>query len=499
MLIPLGHEQMTARRWPVITFALIALNVLAFLATFHTMVGEQSELRATKLHVLILAGLHPELNAPPKVQKLIDNVRTVRPDLWNEIRDPQRPPDDDYEARIRELEDPAELQAEMDSISEQYLRLSAASILERYAFIPAAPSAVSYLTANFLHGGWLHLIGNMWFLWLAGFVLEDVWGRVVYSVIYLISGVAALQFYAFTNAGSLVPTLGASGAVAALMGAFLIRFPRLKIDMAWIYWFRLYRFKMAAYWLLPMWLLTEIFYGSLFGTMAGVAHWAHVGGFVFGAAVALGLKLTGMEHKLNQAVEEKVSYSADRELLQAEELLEKNQPDQAIALIQAYAARKPGSLDAAMLLPQAYWRKGDVPAYQQAMLALCQAYLRQRQLEPAWHTYLDFLQSGAERKLLAPALWLDLARAAESLGDYDRAIPEFEQLIAAHPGERQSLQAHLALGRIMMKVGAPQKALAHYEAAKASPIPHLDIEPQIELGIRQARAALGGQAAAAGR
>ncbi len=100
--------------------------------------------------------------------------------------------------------------------------------------MPAQPTAISYLTANFLHGGWMHLIGNMWFLWLAGFVLEDVWGRWLYSAFYLIAGAAALQFYAWSNPGSITPTLGASGAVAALMGAFLVRFPKMKIEMAWL-------------------------------------------------------------------------------------------------------------------------------------------------------------------------------------------------------------------------------------------------------------------------
>ena len=95
----------------------------------------------------------------------------------------------------------------------------------------------------------------MWFLWLAGFVLEDTWGRWLYSAFYLIAGVAALQFYAWTNPGSITPTLGASGAVAALMGAFLVRFPKMKIEMAWLFFLRIRTFKAPAWCLLPLWLL----------------------------------------------------------------------------------------------------------------------------------------------------------------------------------------------------------------------------------------------------
>src|SRR4029077_4423395 len=180
----------------------------------------------------------------------------------------------------------------------------------------------------FMHGGWLHIIGNMWFLWLAGFVLEDVWGRWVYSAFYFIAGAAALQLYAWSNPGSITPTLGASGAVAALMGAFLVRFPKMKVEMAWLLGVRLYRFSAAAYWLLPLWLFAEIFYGSLFGNMSGVAHWAHVGGFVFGALGALGIPQTGVGAQAKKAIEEKVGWTNDQELEQASGMMEHGQlPD----------------------------------------------------------------------------------------------------------------------------------------------------------------------------
>src|SRR5260370_19327911 len=107
----------------------------------------------------------------------------------------------------------------MDSLAGQYVELEQSSILERYAFIPAHPQPISYVTANFLHGGWLHIIGNMWFLWLAGAILEDTWGRIMYPIFYFVSGAMALQFYAWANPGSIIPTPGASVAVAALTAA----------------------------------------------------------------------------------------------------------------------------------------------------------------------------------------------------------------------------------------------------------------------------------------
>ena len=127
------------------------------------------------------------------------------------------------------------LQEEMDSLGESYAELSSSSLLDKYAFIPAHPTLVSLITANFLHGGWLHFIGNMWFLWLAGAVLEDTWGRLIYPAFYLIAGVLALQVHAMANPGSFTPTIGASGAIAGLMGAFLVRFPTTKIEMGYLF------------------------------------------------------------------------------------------------------------------------------------------------------------------------------------------------------------------------------------------------------------------------
>src|SRR5215813_12524609 len=304
IILPIKHENMQARRWPMVTIALIALNTVVFLFTSVVANDQEPQLRALRGDIRILAAEHPELKMQPEAQNLVDSFKQTHPAQWKQLQNSNREPVNGYDSQIKTVQDPEQLQSEMDRLTAEYVKLSSASIAERYAFVPAHPSAISYLTANFLHTGWLHLIGNMWFLWLAGFVLEDNWGRAIYTIFYLLAGAAALQFFAWTNAGSSTPAIGASGAVAALMGAFLVRFPKLKIDMLWIIRLRPVRFQAEAYWLLPLWLLTEIFYGTLFGQSSGVAHWAHVGGFVFGALTALALRYSGLEHKANAAIEE---------------------------------------------------------------------------------------------------------------------------------------------------------------------------------------------------
>jgi len=497
MLIPIRHEGMHARRWPIITFALIGLNIVCFLFSYPTIQTEAPRLGELKAHILLMAASHPELTLSPQVQQLVDDFKQRQPATWAQAQNPSRDVADGFDAQMRLQDDDAQLQSQLDSLSEQYAQLKANSLVEQYAFVPAHPKTISYLTANFLHGGWLHLIGNMWFLWLAGFVLEDVWGRPLYAVFYLIAGAAALQLYAWTNSGSTVPTLGASGAVAALMGAFLVRYPKMKIEMLWLFgFFRSYRFKAPAYALLPLWLLLEVFYGTLLGTSSSVAHWAHVGGFVFGALAALGVQHSGLEQKANQGIEEELTLTSDAEVQQASDLIDQKQFEPAISTLSGYVQTHPNSVDAHMLLVHAYRGINDQTAAIQTLEKLCAIHSAAGEPELVWKTYEDFMSLGG--KNLPANLWLDVARAAEKLQFFDRAVSEYETLAQTHSQERQAISALLAAGRICLKqLNQPERALGFFEAAEKSPVPHLDWEQNIAAGVREAKAALPPKAAAA--
>jgi membrane associated rhomboid family serine protease len=494
MLIPIGHENMTARRWPVITLAFIAINVVVFLFTSSALEEESPQLRDARVHILILAAQHPELTMQPEAQRLVDDLNQSDPAAWAQLQNAYREVNDAGGASDKPLDDAALLQKAMDTATVEYVKLDSASLPERYAFVPAKPTAISYLTANFLHGGWLHLIGNMWFLWLAGFVLEDVWGRGVYTVFYLVAGAAALQFHAWSNPGSVIPTLGASGAVAALMGAFLVRFPKMKIEMAWFFLMRpfLFRFKAAAYWLLPLWLLMEVFYGTLSGS-SGVAHWAHVGGFLFGALAALALHYSGLEHKANKAIEEKVSWTPEAEIDQASGLMDRGLLDEAAAMLNDHLSMKPDSLDGWNLVKQIHWRRQETAAFQQATLKTCALHLKARNPEAAWKDYEEFLNCGGES---VPAdTWLELCKVADDLQNSERALYEYQRLAETHSTAREGLMAQLGAARVCLKqLNRPQDALAFYQAAAVSKIPHLDWEQNIQAGIKEAKTAIDGGA-----
>jgi membrane associated rhomboid family serine protease len=500
MLIPIKHENMEARRWPVVTITLIVLNVVAFLFTMDTMEKQSPEFGEVKTHILVLAASHPELKLTPAAEALVNNFRKANESEWKMVQNPNHEVIDGWDAKMRLVDEPSALQGEMDSLCEQYATLSTASLTEKYAFVPAHPAPISYLTATFLHGGWLHLIGNMWFLWLAGFVLEDVWGRPLFTIFYLVAGAAALQIHAWMNVGSIVPCLGASGAVAGLMGAFMVRFPKMKIEMGWLMFlgfrFRLYKFQAAAIWLLPLWLLTEVFYGMLFGKASGTAHWAHVGGFVFGALVAVGLKYSGLEHQVEKSVEQKIDPNGNLEVDRANDLFQQGKLDEAMSSLSAVLAVRPDSLDALRMQRDIYYRRNQLEPYLDSTMKMCNAYVKQHSTDAALEMYEEYRQGGGGQ--FPAAAWLTLCRSLEESERYDRALAEYENLIAAYPKATQSIMAQLGSARVCLKrLNRPQDALKFYEAAERSSVPHLDMEHSIQAGIKEARAAAGTGAAMA--
>lgn len=147
---------------------------------------------------------------------------------------------------------------------------------------------ITILTAMFMHGSWSHIIGNMIFLWAFGPEIEDAMGPVRYLVFYLVGGSAAMLAQVLADPHSTIPNLGASGAIAAVMGAFLVTFPRDRIKVVlFLFIFARIAFIPAAL-LIGFWFLTQLFSAGAVAQVqtGGVAYLAHVGGFVFGAAAA---------------------------------------------------------------------------------------------------------------------------------------------------------------------------------------------------------------------
>ena len=170
------------------------------------------------------------------------------------------------------------------------------AVWDDWALIPAEVTAgqgwITVLTSMWLHGGFMHLIGNMLFLWVFGDNMEDEFGHLGFLGFYLASGAAAAILHVASDPSSPIPTVGASGAVAGVMGGYLLLFPKAKVDVLFII---VILFKIVP---IPAWIVLGVWFAIQFASGAmtpteggGVAYWAHVGGFAAGAALTLPLFL----------------------------------------------------------------------------------------------------------------------------------------------------------------------------------------------------------------
>jgi membrane associated rhomboid family serine protease len=150
--------------------------------------------------------------------------------------------------------------------------------------IDQQPSWHTLVSSMFLHGSWFHLIGNMWFLWVFGNNVEDSMGRARFVAFYLLCGVAAAGAQILVDPKSPIPMVGASGAIGGVMGAYVVLYPRVRVVILAILGFFITTFRVPAFLMLGYWFLLQVIGGlpQLGGSSAGVAFWAHIGGFLAG-------------------------------------------------------------------------------------------------------------------------------------------------------------------------------------------------------------------------
>jgi membrane associated rhomboid family serine protease len=160
-----------------------------------------------------------------------------------------------------------------------------AALLAGSPAYPVPVIAVPFLTSLFLHGSWMHVIGNMWFLYIFGDNVEDYLGHFKYLVFYLLTGVLAMSTHVAMNLHSTAPALGASGAIAGVLGAYFVLYPRARV----LTWFFVFVVWVPAWIILGYWFVLNFLSGTATAlavqrqSMGGVAFWAHVGGFISGA------------------------------------------------------------------------------------------------------------------------------------------------------------------------------------------------------------------------
>lgn len=288
MLLPWSHESTELRRRPWITLTLIAICVVV-------LVGSQSD-PAVQQFERTLGQAHDYWQSHPYLEpgELLaahfgDDGADARQEFRADIQAGRVPiPVSAVEAEQLDLD---ALTAQAEAILERH-------VWYRFGLVPTAIRWQGVLGHMFLHAGWAHLLGNLLFLFLTGPFIEDRWGRSVFLIFYLGAGATAGMVFAFQSPEMTSPLVGASGAIAGAMGAFLVLFATVRIKFA--YWLGFFwgTFAAPAWLLLPLWFAGELATARLMdiaGASDGVAYWAHVGGFGFGALIAALMRLSGVD------------------------------------------------------------------------------------------------------------------------------------------------------------------------------------------------------------
>jgi len=285
-------------RLPVVGIAITLLCIFAFVSTW-LLADNRPDLGAWK-ELQSYYAQHPYLELPEAAA-----------DLPFEVPDPDITPPS---AEVRRSE-----QAELERLFERLIERSGGA-MRRYSLVPARGFLqLGWLTSFFLHFGWLHLLGNLLFLYITAPLLEDAWGRLRFLVFYVLGGLVANATQFALQPHAVVSIAGASGAIAACMGAFAVRFARSKVRMMYFIWLiRIWAgTALVPAWVCGVaWFLREL-WDLKDGGAAGVATGAHVGGFALGAGVALGMRALGFEKELLTAEEAELDTAHKSDLMES--------------------------------------------------------------------------------------------------------------------------------------------------------------------------------------
>ncbi len=293
MILPIGHEGTGVRRLPWITFTIILINIVVFLFTNSADKNIQQDLKDTSIKIIKYYVEHPYLKFNffgPENTGL--QYRDSEIEKWANLTENVEVPDMDT------LDDE---QAHIDLLISQLKDIRNSHPFWKYGLISTQRTPLSLLFHFFLHAGWLHLLSNLFFLYIMGPFLEDVWGRPIYAAFYILSGIISGFMYTIHYPDFTGPLVGASGAISAVISAFLIRYWKVRIKFVyWIYFF-IGTFTAPAWMMLIFEVARELFYAYINDSMAssgaGVAYWAHFWGLAFGIITALLIKKFNIEEK----------------------------------------------------------------------------------------------------------------------------------------------------------------------------------------------------------
>jgi membrane associated rhomboid family serine protease len=482
ILLPIGHEESGTRRLPWITFGVMILCALVFILTGRAgLVAEDDvELGEDVMAALEYYWQHPYLELDPEFEALVFPEGSDGEEFqaaFSEFLDAMPAPEGGEQAIAAE-------QAVLDNLVAEALGARDGHAFMRWGLVPGDFSLVALITHMFLHAGWLHLLGNMLILYLAGPFIEDVWGRPIYAGFYLVSGIAAALSFVALNPSSEIPMVGASGAIAGVMGAFLVRYRTTQIRFFYMFGF-FFRgtFAAPAWVMLPLWFAQQVFmflltHGLSGAAGGGVAYMAHIGGFVFGVGAAMGMAHWKVEERhVNPNIEGKVNRTVvDNHAVDAAlEAQAAGDPQRAYEVLSAEVRRAPSNRDAALAFWSVAVELNRAAEAAPSLLRSIQHELRSGDPDLALEDWVEVSQKVPDLTV-EPAL---LIRIAQSLAELDHgeeaAIALRRALLACGPEPNPALLVKIA--RLAARV---DPRLARGAARVALSRPELDPGMRVE-------------------
>ncbi len=306
------------------------------------------------------------------------------------------------------------------------------------------------LLSAFVHGGWLHVLGNMAFLYVTALNLEDRWGRAVFVPFYIAAAIAAAMTFGALHPSSSVPLIGASGAVAATMGAFLVCFHRAQIRMwYWAFFFR-GTFYTRAYVVFPIWFALQLL-SSLGEGDSGVAHSAHVSGFLFGLIFAALMLALGWDRQRQADLDRQDEvWHEEPDFLLATESIARGDPTAARPVLEQLLANHPQHLEGRLALTRLLLDAGDPAAGHHASLAI--EHVFPNAPTRASDLFAEFVEVSPQLPLNDRALAL-VARAAHAERDIPRTFAATRKLMLAHPTSPHVPDAMVAAADLQRQQG----------------------------------------------
>lgn len=465
-LFPIGRDETEIRRHAWISYAILALNILAFFYTAYLFRQvDPAPFERKWEEIIAYVSENPHLRIPGAVRGAL-NPKAV------EYLDGERRY---YEAnggrhRPEILAEERKAQKKLESLVADLDALRSATPYSRFGYTPSNGSWKTMFTSMFVHGGLLHLIGNLLFFFVTGPFIEDVFGRPFFALLYFVGGVAATMTHVWQHPASEVPLIGASGAIAAVMGAYLVRFVRSKLEFLWIPFVlrptMFFRFFLPAWVVLPLWFLTEFLQATRDTDADGVAVWAHVGGFAFGMAFAGVMKAANVEKILvDPIVEKQTTWKQNEHLVRAADARSRGDLHGAKRHYALALRQEPDNVDAARAGYDMAAETADWPYFAQNALLLLDQYLKLNDPELI-RTHIDeAIEVRAQD--LPERFYLRAGAFFEKQREPKRALQMYASVVKMHPQSGEALRALLQASKVQRQLGRVDEAKILLQRARS--------------------------------